>query len=89
MEISERRRDPREDCLLVVNFAFDDKAHTAFIRNVSAGGLYIDCVENIPPQRAIILTYHPPRKGPIKRIGQVVWSDSAGMGIRLPEGGEF
>jgi hypothetical protein len=35
------------------------------------------------------LTYHSPQQGPKKRIGQVVWTDSGGMGIRLPKGGEF
>jgi hypothetical protein len=35
------------------------------------------------------LTYHSPRQGPKKHIGQVVWTDPRGMGIRLPKGGEF
>ena len=89
MEYPEKRSDPREECFMAVNIAYEDKVYTEFIRNISKRGVYIATNEQIPAGRALILTYHSPQQGPEKRIGQVVWTDSKGMGIRLPKGGEF
>ena len=89
MEYLEKRKDPREECLVAVNFSFDDKAHTEFIRNISQSGMFIDSNMQIPKGRALILSYDLPERGATKCIGQVVWSDSMGMGIRLPKGGAF
>jgi len=89
MEYPEKRSDPREECFMAVTIAYEDKIYTDFIRNMSKRGVYIDTNKQIPAGRALILTYHSPQQGPKKRIGQVVWTDSGGMGIRLPKGGEF
>jgi hypothetical protein len=89
MEYPEKRSDPREECFMTVDIAYEDKVYTDFIRNISNNGVYINTSEHIPIGRALILTYHSPQQGPKKRIGQVVWTDSGGMGIRLPKGGEF
>ncbi len=72
-----------------VNITFDDKSYTEFIRNMSTKGMFIDSNIQIPPGRALLLTYDLPEQGPNKRIGQVVWSTPRGMGIRLPDGGGF
>lgn len=74
---------------MAVNFVIDDKAYTEFSRNISKGGMFIDSTMQIPAGRALLLSYDLPKQGPTKRIGQVVWSDSTGMGIRLPRGGEY
>ena len=89
MENPEKRKDLREECIMAVNFVIDDKAYTEFSRNISDGGMYIDSNMQIPAGRALLLAYQMPRQKPTKRIGQVVWSDSMGMGIRLPKGGEY
>ncbi len=89
MEHLEKRKDPREECFMAVNFTFDDKAYSEFIRNISKRGMFIVSNMQIPSGRALTLSYNLPEQGPAKRIGQVVWSDSGGMGIRLPAGGEF
>ena len=87
METSERRKDPRENCFMAVDFAFDDKSYTEFIRNISNRGLFIETNMQIPPGRAVLLTYDSPEQGPIKRIGKVVRSEPTGVGLRLPNGG--
>ncbi len=56
---------------------------------MSKGGMYIDSNMKIPAGRALLLTYQEFQQKPTKRIGQVVWSDSMGMGIRLPKGGLY
>lgn len=89
MRASKRRRYPREECFIGVNFAYDDKAYTEFIRNISERGFYIESNEQIASGYAIMLTYQPPQQGPAKHIGKVVWSDSTAMGIRLAEGGKY
>jgi hypothetical protein len=89
MERSEKRKAPREECIIAVNIVIDDKAYTEFSRNMSKGGMYIDSNMQIPTGRALLLTYQESQQKPTKRIGQVVWSDSMGMGIRLPKGGLY
>ncbi len=89
MEHLEKRKGQREECFMAVNIAYDDKAHTDFIRNISRSGMFIDSNKAIPAGRALLLTYDLPGQGPTKCIGQVVWMNSEGMGVRLPEGGEF
>ena len=89
MDYSEQRKNPRNECFIAVNFAFDDKCYTEYIRNISEGGIFISSTMQIPPGRALLLTYDLTEQGSAKRIGQVVWSDPEGMGVRLPEGGEF
>jgi len=59
--------------------------HQDYLGNGS--GMFIDSNLKIPAGSALMLAYHPPQQGPTKRVGQVVWSNSAGMGIRLPVGG--
>jgi len=89
MDYQEQRENSRNDCFIAVNFAFDDKSYTEFIRNIGKGGIFVSSNMQVPAGRALLLTYDLPEQGPIKRIGQVVWSDSEGMGIRLPEGGKY
>ena len=89
MENTEKRKALREDCVMAVNIVIDDKAYTEFSRNMSEGGMYIDSSLKIPAGRALLLTYQESQQKPTKRIGQVVWSDSMGMGIRLPKGGLY
>ena len=89
MRVSERRKYPREECFIAVNFAFDDKAYTDFIRNISKNGIYIESKEQVPRGRAIVLAYHPPKQRPTKRIGKIVRSNLSGMGVRFPKGGAF
>ena len=89
MENREKRKDPREECVMAVNFVINDKAYTEFTRNISKSGMFIDSNMQIPAGHALLLTYQAPMQTPTKRIGQVVWSDAVGMGIRLPEGGEY
>ena len=89
MENLEKRKALREECVIAVNLVIDDKAYTEFTKNISKGGMCIDSNMQIPAGRALLLAYQVPQQKPIKRIGQVVWSDSMGMGIRLPKGGEY
>ena len=89
MENLEKRKDPREECVMAVNLVIDDKAYTEFSRNISKGGMYIGSNMQIPAGRALLLAYQVSQQKPTKRIGQVVWSDSMGMGIRLPKGGKY
>jgi hypothetical protein len=83
METLEKRQPPRENCLMIVDFACEDKAYTEFIRNISKGGMNIDSHVFIPIGNGLTLTFQYPQQGPVKRIGKVVRTDAGVMGIQL------
>ena len=79
----EKRLYSREECFMPVNFAFEGKAYTEFIRNISNGGMYIESYMKIPAGKPITLTDTLPAKGPVKCRAMVVWDNSEGIGVQL------
>ena len=80
---SEKRVYPGEECHLPVNFAFEGKVYTEFIRNIGNGGMYIESDMVIPAGKRITLTSTLPAKGPVKCFGVVVWDNPEGIGVQL------
>ena len=83
MTTAERRLEPREGSLMVVNFSFDGKAYTEFTRNISNRGICVESAAKIPVGQDLTLLVHPPRERPIKLHGKVMWMDSEQIGFRL------
>jgi hypothetical protein len=79
----EKRKHPRQDCLIPITFSFKERAYQEFIRNISRSGMYIESVLQISEGRDLTLSYHLPEIGPFKRVAKVIWANPGGMGVRF------
>jgi len=83
-EKRERRRDPRHSCAIPVTCATDDRIFEDLIRDISAGGAFIETSEAFLPGEDITLTFSSPDlEHPIKIKGKVMWRASQGIGVKF------
>ncbi|MDY6989652.1 MAG: PilZ domain-containing protein [Thermodesulfobacteriota bacterium] len=83
-EKRERRRDPRHSCSIPVTCATDDRVFEDLIRDISAGGAFIETSEAFSPGEDIALTFSSPDlEQPVKIKGKVMWRASQGIGVKF------
>lgn len=81
---TERRKHPRRYWVGPVDYATEDRAFKDFIKNVSAGGVFIETHIPFSIGEQITLTFSPSnRDKPIKITGEIVWTGSLGIGVRF------
>lgn len=83
----EKRKYTRKPCSTPVGYAVLDTDHTAVIENISSGGVFIDSENALDVGRDILMTIQfPEEPKPVTLIGEVVWNNHKGMGIRFKMG---
>jgi len=81
------REFPRLDCYLLVDFAADGKAYRGIIRDISAGGVFIETNEQFKPGQNLALCYtlpepEPNASLPLKVKGRVTRVFPNGIGVQ-------
>ncbi|MDY6952463.1 MAG: PilZ domain-containing protein [Thermodesulfobacteriota bacterium] len=83
-EKRERRRDPRHSCSIPVVCATDDHVFEDLIKDISAGGAFVETTEAFLPGQDMTLTLSSPDlEEPIKIKGKVVWRHAQGIGVKF------
>jgi Tfp pilus assembly protein PilZ len=82
---NEKRKHARRSTLIDITYSSDKRrVFEDFVRNISAGGLYIETqlVSEIGQQLNMTFS-HPESGNPIKVAGKIVRVDSGGIGVRF------
>jgi Tfp pilus assembly protein PilZ len=83
LQQDDRRRDPRKGCSIAVTYA-TWRIFTDFIKNISAGGVFIETSVPFARGENLTLMFSPPnQQEAVKITGQVVWSDPNGVGVKF------
>jgi hypothetical protein len=83
MTTMERRLEPREGCVMIVDYTFGGRAYTEFTRDISRRGVCIESNVRTPVGCDLTLVITPPEGEPIKLQGKVVWINAGQTGIHL------
>ena len=81
----EMRKYPRRTTLMDITYSSDQRRiFEDFVRNISAGGLYIETNLVTELGQKLTLTFsHPDSSDPIKILGKIVRVDSGGIGVKF------
>ena len=82
---NEKRKHARRSTLIDITYSSDKRrVFEDFVRNISAGGLYIETklVSELGQQLKMTFS-HPESGNPIKVEGKIVRVDSGGIGVRF------
>jgi hypothetical protein len=87
---SSRRMHDRKDHLINVHFVVNNQLYNGFINNISSGGVFIKCPQNMIQRlntgQSVILTFdHPDRKIHIKITGEIARIEDSGFGVNFDE----
>ena len=67
-----------------VDYAVETRAYTGFIKNVGAGGAYIEGAVGKDIGEKIILTFSlPGLSKPFKTSGKIIWKDAHSFGVKF------
>ena len=80
------RKHPRKQTSIYAIFSGPDCYFREFIKDISAGGLYIETDNLLVINQELTITFYlPDAKAPMKIKGKVVRTDSKGIGINFNE----
>ena len=81
----EMRKYPRRTTLMDITYSSDQRRiFEDFVRNISAGGLYIETNLVTELGQKLTLTFsHPDSGDPIKVLGKIIRVDSEGIGVQF------
>ena len=60
MAFREKRQSDRKPCNYYTDYVYRGKVYRDFIRNISAGGAFVESSNAIPPGQEVVLTYSEP-----------------------------
>jgi Tfp pilus assembly protein PilZ len=82
---NEKRKYPRKTTLMDIIYSSDKRrVFEDFVKNISAGGLYIETNLVSELGQQLNMTFSHPESGkPIKVSGKIIRVDSAGIGVRF------
>jgi len=79
-----QRKHPRKSCFMAVDYADRDRAFKDFIRNISAGGVFIETNLPFSIGKEITLTFSSSKyERPIKITGKIARTGRGGIGVRF------
>jgi Tfp pilus assembly protein PilZ len=82
-----KRKDKRKPIPTSLGFAALDKNHTAIIKNISDGGMFLDTVAPIGIGKDVAMKIQLTEdQEPIMIIGEVAWNSPRGLGVRFKMG---
>ena len=81
----EKRKYPRRSTYVDITYSSDQRRiFEDFVRNISAGGLYIETNLVTELGQKLTMTFsHPDSSDPIKILGKIVRVDSGGIGVQF------
>jgi Tfp pilus assembly protein PilZ len=82
---NEKRKHARKSAVIDITYSSDKRRiFEDFVRNISAGGLYIETKLVSELGQQLNMTFsHPESGNPIKVVGKIVRVDSEGIGVRF------
>jgi Tfp pilus assembly protein PilZ len=82
---NEKRKYPRRSTLIDITYLSDQRRiFEDFVRNISAGGLFIETnFLSELGQKLTMTFFHPGSGDPIKVLGKVIRVDSGGIGVKF------
>ncbi len=85
--VVEKREIERFDCKIVSGCAALDKNYETVISNISSRGGYVGNSNDLDVGQEIVITmFIPEKESSTKVIGEVVWVEPHGMGVRFRVG---
>jgi len=79
-----RRQHPRKPCSIPVTCATEDRVIQDFVKNISAGGAFIETAVAFSPGEHITLMFSSTeQEEPIKISGRIVWRVPEGIGVKF------
>ena len=79
-----QREYPRKSCFIPVTCATSDGVFTDFVRNISAGGVFIETSEPFSVGQQLKLMFWPTDgEEPIKTTGKIMWRGPGGVGVKF------
>lgn len=83
-EQPDRRRSARKDCLINVNFKIRGQKFRSYILDISQSGVFIETSAPFSSGMKMLLTFSSPQdRQPLDLIGEIVWADSRGVGVKF------
>ncbi len=87
--INSRKHD-RKDYLMNVQYMVNDQLYNGFIKNISSGGVYIQCpqdtMQRLNTGQPVTLTFdHPDKKIHIKITGEITRISDSGFGVSFDD----
>ena len=81
----EKRKYPRRSTIIDIIYSSDQRRiFEDFVRNISAGGLYIETNLVTELGQKLTMTFsHPDSSDPIRVLGKIVRVDSGGIGVKF------
>lgn len=81
-EHEKKRRSPRVNYFMAVDYVVGDRVYNGFINNISSEGVFIETKENFSTGADITLTFALPNsQGHIRVSGKIVRKEITGIGI--------
>jgi Tfp pilus assembly protein PilZ len=82
---NEKRKYPRRSTLMEITYSSDQRRiFEDFVRNISAGGLFIETNLVTELGQKLTMTFsHPGSGDPIKVLGKIIRVDSGGIGVKF------
>jgi hypothetical protein len=81
----EKRKYPRRSTYVDITYSSDQRRiFEDFVRNISAGGLFIETNLVTELGQKLTMTFsHPDSGKPIKVLGKIIRADSGGIGVKF------
>jgi hypothetical protein len=83
-EAGESRKHPRRSCSIPAVIQNKSRRTHGVIQNVSHGGVFISCTDELTKGQRVFLTIPLKKKQKlITRAGEIVWRNKSGMGVKF------
>jgi hypothetical protein len=80
----DRREHPRIPCAIPVTCEIEDHVFEDFVKDISAGGAFVETSAAFSPGESISLTFSSSKlESPMKITGQIVWKARDGIGVKF------
>ncbi len=81
---TERRLHPRKPCYIAADFAIQDRVFRDFVRNISAGGVFIEIMTPLLNEADTTVVFSLPNHAePFKVAGHIAWTSLRGVGVQF------
>jgi hypothetical protein len=83
-QFTKRRKHPRKSWVAPVDYTIGDRAFKDFIKNISAGGVFIETRTPFSVGQEISMSFSSTGfEEPIKIRGKIFWANMLGIGVKF------
>jgi hypothetical protein len=83
-QFTKRRKHPRKSWVAPVDYTVEDRAFKDFIKNISAGGVFIETRTPFSVGQEISMSFSfTTFDDPIKTKGKIFWANILGIGVKF------